>query len=133
MLDTNVILDVWLAREPYWRDAAQLVGSIERKEMEGFVCPTTITTLHYLGKKVLGEDRIRKLLANLLKIFQVGDISSQVFEQALESKIHDFEDAVIEAVSVGSGVDVIATRNTKDFKKSKIPAREPIQLRKGDQ
>lgn len=132
MPDTNVILDVWLAREPYWRDAANLLASVERKEIEGVVCPTTVTTLHYLGKKVLGESRTRGLILSLLKIFRIGEISSQEFERALKSKIADFEDAVIEAVSVGCGVDVIATRNTKDFKRSMIPAKEPNQILKGE-
>lgn len=133
MLDTNVILDVWLAREPHWRDSAHLLGSVERKEMEGFVCPTTITTLHYLGKKVLGESRTRELLIDLFRIVQVGEITYREFERALESQIDDFEDAVIEAVSMGCGIDVIVTRNTKDFRRSKIPAKEPIQLRKAGQ
>ena len=132
LLDTNVVLDVWLAREPYWRDAARLLGSIEKREIEGYVCPTTVTTLHYLGKKILGEKRTRELLASLLQIFKIGGLTSQEFEYALKSKIPDFEDAVIEAVSVGSGVNVIATRNIKDFKLSKVPAKEPSQIWRGE-
>jgi hypothetical protein len=56
-------------------------------------------------------------------------MSRQTFKAALESEITDFEDAVIEAVSIGSGVDMIATRNIGDFKKSKIPAKEPSQIK----
>lgn len=128
MLDTNVILDVWLAREPYWQDSAHLLAKAETKEIAGYVCPTTITTLHYLGKKVLGEEKTRELLVNLLSICTVGEISSKVFRRALESKVNDFEDAVIEAVSVGAGVDIIASRNTKDFKHSKVPSKEPSEI-----
>lgn len=133
LLDTNVILDVWLAREPFWRDSALLLGKVEKKEIEGIVAPTTITTLHYLGKKVLGEDRARQLLERLLEICKVGSISSKTFKQALKSEITDFEDAVIEAVSDASKVDVIATRNIKDFKFSTISAMEPSQINKGEQ
>ena len=125
LLDTNVILDVWLAREPFWRDSAKLLAKIENKEINGVICPTTVTTLHYLGKKVLGEQKARQLINSLLKISKIGKVSKESFEEALESEIKDFEDAVIESVAIIEGVDYIATRNLKDFKKSRIDAREP--------
>jgi predicted nucleic acid-binding protein len=128
LLDTNIILDVWLAREPFWRDSANILAKAETKQIEGWICPTSITTLHYLGKKVLGEKRTRELLKQLIKICKVGKISKETFTRALESNISDFEDAVIESVAIGCGVDVIATRNTSDFKQSKVPAREPSEI-----
>ena len=128
LFDTNVILDIWMAREPFWKDSAALLAKAEKKEIEGWICPTTITTLHYLGKKVHGEEKARALINQLLKISKVGKMSGQTFKTALASKISDFEDAVIEAVSVGNGIDFIATRNTRDFKKSRVPAKEPSQI-----
>ncbi len=128
MLDTNVILDIWLARDPYWIESARLLARVESGELTGYICPTTINTLHYLGKKVLGEQKIRELIKRLLDICDVGNISSKVFRLALASRVRDFDDAVIEAVSIDNQVDLIATRNTKDFKKSKIPASEPSQI-----
>ena len=125
LLDTNVILDVWLAREPFWRDSAKLLAKIEKKEINSVICPTTVTTLHYLGKKVLGEQKARKLINSLLEISKIGKVSKESFEEALKSEIKDFEDAVIESVAIIEGVDYIATRNLKDFKKSRIDAREP--------
>ena len=129
MLDTNVILDVWLAREPFWRDSARLLARVENKEIEGWICPTTVTTLHYLGRKVLGEKRARALLENLLDISNLGVLSNRVLRSALASKVADFEDAVIEAVAHHNGLDVIATRNTKDFRKSQVPAKEPSKIK----
>lgn len=129
LLDTNVILDVWLAREPFWKDSAAILAKAENKEIEGWICPTTITTLQYLCKKVLGEQKTRALLDQLITICKVGNMSRQTFKVALESEITDFEDAVIEAVSIGSDIDLIATRNTTDFKKSKVPAKEPAQIK----
>ena len=128
LLDTNVILDVWLAREPFWRDSARLLGKIERGEIIGVICPTSITTLHYLGKKVLGEHKARKLISDLLQITKLGNISKTSFKNALESKIVDFEDAVIESVALSENLEFIATRNLKDFKKSRVGAKEPADF-----
>lgn len=128
MLDTNVILDVWLAREPFWRDSASLMARIEKREVVGCVCPTTVTTLHYLAKKVLGENKARELIAQLVTICQVGSMTEKTIQAALESHLTDFEDAVIEAVAVNSRAQVIATRDAKHFRKSKIEVKEPSQL-----
>lgn len=131
MVDTNVVLDVWLAREPHWRDSARLLGQIEQGRLNGVLCPTTVTTLHYLGKKVLSEKKARVLLDRLLDLFEIGTLTPAVFRDALDSRVADFEDAVIEAVSVASGVDVIATRNLRDFQKSRIEATDPHSLLAG--
>lgn len=128
LLDTNVILDVWMLREPFWKDSAALLAKVETKEVEGWICPTSITTLHYLSKKALGEQKARLLLEQLICICKVAPMSRTIFKSALESDIKDFEDAVIEAVSIKSDVEFIATRNVKDFKMSKVPAKEPAQL-----
>lgn len=125
MVDTNVLLDVWLAREPFWKASALLMARAERGEIEAWICPTTITTLHYLGKKVLGERTTRGLVKRLLKVFHVGELTSEVFSSALTSKVSDFEDAIIESVAFQFDMDLIATRNTKDFRRSRVPARDP--------
>ncbi len=130
VLDTCVILDVWLAREPHWRDSAALLGRVEKREIEGVLCPTTVTTLHYLARKVHGERKARELVGDLLAICKVGKVTGRVFQEALRSGMADFEDAVIEAVAAASKADCIATRNIRDFRKSRIPAREPAQLGK---
>lgn len=133
LLDTNVILDVWLAREPFVKYSAHVLGLVERKKIGGVVCPTTITTLHYLAKKELGEKKARSLIRELVKICGASKISSGTFTTALDSKINDFEDAVIEAVAMSEKVDFIVTRNTGDFKKSRIPAQEPIEILRANQ
>ena len=128
LVDTNVILDVWLAREPFWIESARLVSCIEQGRETGILSPTTVTTLHYLGRKVLGEKQARSLLHELLQIFGIGNLTTEVFQSALQSRVADFEDAVIEAVSVANKVDLIATRNLKDFRKSRIEAKNPGQI-----
>jgi predicted nucleic acid-binding protein len=128
MLDTNVILDVWLAREPFWPDSVQLLARVEGGEIEGWLCPTTVTTLHYLAKKVLGETKARLRIEELLTLCHVGHMSANTFTSALASDLNDFEDAVIEAVSVEAHLDYIATRNLKDFAQSRVPAKEPAHI-----
>jgi predicted nucleic acid-binding protein len=129
LLDTNVILDVWLGREPFWRESARLLGAVEQKVHQGILCPTTVTTLHFLGRKVLGDAKARLLVEQLLGICDVARVTHATFTDALGSRLRDFEDAVIEAAALGGEVDAIATRNTKDFRHSRVPVREPGRFR----
>ena len=55
LFDTNVILDVLLDRVPFSNDASYLLTKVEQSEISGFVCATTLTTIHYLATKVLGS------------------------------------------------------------------------------
>ena len=133
LFDTNVVLDVWLRREPFWHDSASLMAMAETKKVTGILSPTSITTLHYLGKKVLGEDSVRNLISELMAIFMIGSLEKSVIEESLESQVIDFEDAILEGLAAFHGADCIATRNTKDFRKSRIPAMEPIGIIKQNQ
>ncbi len=128
LIDTNVILDVWLARQPFLADSARILSAAEKKKISGVICPTTVTTLHYLVKKHRGEAKARELLKGLLRICSVGTFRRSEIDDALGSKIKDFEDAVIEAVALRTGSEIIATRNTEDFKSSRVPAREPHSI-----
>lgn len=128
LLDTNLILDVWLVREPFWRDSAALLAQIEQGDLKGCICPTTVTTLHYLAKKVLGEDKARGLISQLIELCEVCPLTAQSIHQALSSALPDFEDAVIEAVALENQVQVIATRDKKHFRKSRIEAKEPAKI-----
>jgi predicted nucleic acid-binding protein len=129
LLDTNVILDVWLAREPFLRDSARILSGAEKGEIKGVICPTTVTTLHFLVKKEKGDAKARTLINELIQICEVGKLSRSEIQVAVESRIRDFEDAVIEAVAIDSSVDVIATRNLPDFKHSRVLAKEPSQIK----
>jgi predicted nucleic acid-binding protein len=128
LLDTNVILDVWLAREPFWRDSAKLLGQVEKKEIEGVVSPTTITTLYYLATKALSDAKARRLVDSLLEICEMGKVHKSTFQSALANETKDYEDAVLVALAESEDVDYIATRNLKDFRKSKVQAIEPSEL-----
>lgn len=128
LIDTNVILDVWLARKPFLADSARTLSAAESGQITGIVCSTTITTLHYLVKKLKGDATARRLLRDLLKICELGAVQRTEIECALASKIKDFEDAVIESVVIETESVIIATRNLSDFKKSRVRAMEPKQI-----
>ncbi|RWX43349.1 putative nucleic acid-binding protein, contains PIN domain [Candidatus Electrothrix aarhusensis] len=125
LFDTNVILDVLLAREPFSTDAANLLAKVERSEIIGFACATTITTIHYLSTKMLGPQAAARHIESLLALFVIAPVNRLVLENAFAAKFSDFEDAVLHEAAVHAGVQHIVARNIKDFKNASLPVYEP--------
>jgi len=128
LFDTNVILDVLLDREPFVHDSLYLLSKVEQSEITGFVCATTITTIHYLASKALGANQVLRHINSLLSLFAIAPVNRIVLENALQSKFNDFEDAVLHEAAQHAGAKYIVTRNSIDFKKSKLVVFEPREL-----
>ena len=128
LFDTNIILDVLLDRKPFAEHASFLLSKVERSEINGFICATTVTTIHYLLSKHLDKEKAIISISSIVGLFEVASVSRIVIESALKSKFTDFEDSVLHESARHAGVEYIITRNIKDFKKSKIPVFTPTEF-----
>ncbi len=128
LFDTNVILDVLLEREPFVEDALYLLSMVERSRITGFICATTVTTIHYLVHKALGPESTSRHIKTLLSLFEIAPVNRTVLEEALISGFSDFEDAVLHASALTVGADSIVTRDFSGFKRSRIPVYTPSEM-----
>ena len=128
LFDTNVVLDVLLDREPFSSTSAKLFSKVESGEISGHVCATTITTIHYLAGKVIGNDAAKDEIAKLLKLFEVAPVNRAVLETAVFLDFEDFEDAVVHESARYKEAHGIVTRNLMGFKKAKIQMFSPEEL-----
>jgi len=128
LVDTNVVLDVLLDRQPFAKSAARIFAFVEESKIEGFLCATTVTTVDYLLGQALAPAKARQALRQLLHLFEIAPVNRPVLEQALQSRISDFEDAVLEQSARLVGADAIATRNARDFEKSSVTVFDPADL-----
>lgn len=128
ILDTNVVLDVLLDRKPYVSAAVEIFSLVEKSHIEGFLCATTITTIDYLLKGSMPNAKACRALGRLLEIFEIAVVNRPVIEEAMRSKIKDFEDAVIEQAGCFVGAQAVITRNARDFKKSILKILDPAEF-----
>ena len=128
LFDTNIILDVLLDRKPFAEHASFLLSKVERSEINGFLCATTVTTIHYLLSKHLDKEKASISISSIVGLFEVASVNRIVIESALKSKFTDFEDSVLHESARHAGVEYIITRNIKDFKKSTIPVFTPTEF-----
>lgn len=129
LFDTNVLLDLLLEREPHVEVAEKLVSLVDHRRIEGVLCATAVTTLHYVGSKVLGQRAVHQHLRTLLTMFEVASVDRDVLQRALD--VHgfkDFEDAVVHEAAHGAGCTALLTRDASGFVNSSMPVFQPVQL-----
>jgi len=128
LFDTNVVLDVLLAREPHAQVAAQLMAMADGGALEGVVSATTVTTIHYIAARAVGRQAAGRHVRELLTIFDVACVDRDVLVDALGLDFSDYEDAVLHEAGRADGVAAIVTRNGKDFDGATVPVFDPSEL-----
>jgi predicted nucleic acid-binding protein len=125
-IDTDVIIDFLVDRKPYSREAAIIFTLIEQKNLKGYSSSLTFSNLYYVLRKIESHNKVISKLASLSKIISILKVEEQTIKNALASGFSDFEDSIQYYSAVeNKKIDVIITRNIKDYKKSDIPVMTP--------
>lgn len=130
LVDTNVVLDFILERQPNYKDAKRIADLCQKHEVKGYVAFHSVSTIWYLLRKLPLAER-RPLLLKATDFFEV--IAAPHFEvvnAAKNENFPDFEDCLQEKCAVTACADYIVTSNIKDFKTSTIPAVTPDEILK---
>ncbi len=128
LIDTNIILDIALKREPFYKDSVTIFKNIDNKTTFGFVTATTITDIYYISKKDKGHVIAIEFISNLIQFVDLIGIDKEIIIEALATKLTDFEDSIQSVASTYNDIDYIITRNTKDFKDSDVKALTPVEF-----
>jgi predicted nucleic acid-binding protein len=128
LLDTDIIFDFLLEREPFFQVARDLILFITTGQFEGYISSITPINLFYHGRKIVGAGKAREGIADLLKLVRVCPITHACLVQALSLSFADYEDAVQHSSVAASGLDAIVTRNLKDYKNATLPIFSPMDF-----
>ena len=111
LLDTNVILDYILSREPYVKNIVRLFDIICKDEIKGVFTANSVTDIYYIIAKRLGDAAARKALWNLLNILVIIGVDGDDCVLVLDMSIADFEDAVIVVCAPKNNIDYIVSND----------------------
>lgn len=125
LLDTNIVLDLLLEREPFCNEAKNVFTMIESNKISGFLCATSITTIYYLINKSVDKSKSDEIVDKLLQLFNITDVNKNILINSLKNNGKDFEDSVIYTSAEYFNIDVIITRDKKGFNKSNIKVLKP--------
>ncbi|WP_113661571.1 type II toxin-antitoxin system VapC family toxin [Pedobacter nanyangensis] len=130
-VDTNIVIDLLAKREKFYEAAQELFSKSDSKEIELYISALTIANTHYLLANTYKADDVRKILIKFKLLVKVLPIDDKILELALASDFKDFEDAVQYHTALENNIDIILTRNKKDFKNAVLPiltAKEYLEL-----
>jgi len=115
LIDTNVIVDVALEREPFYAESDRILTFVEEGQIQGYVSASTFSDLYYIIRRDKGRDWTLDFLRQLATFCQVATVDNSVISIALTCNFKDFEDAIQYSTAVINLIDAIVTRNPRDF------------------
>ena len=128
LLDTNVILDLFLDRAPFADDAAALWQAHERGQISAYTAAITPINLFYIARKLKDEQTARQAVVELLAVLPICLIDQGVLNSALSISFRDYEDAVQHAAASSAGLEAIVTRNANDYSAATLPIFTPKEF-----
>jgi predicted nucleic acid-binding protein len=121
LVDTNIVLDFLLQREPFFQDAELLFQAIDSGQVIGYVTATTLTDIFYIARKqTRSVEQARQAVSETLNVMTICPVNRAVLELAIASGLTDFEDAVQIFCAVAEGLEAILTRDKQGFLSSSI-------------
>ena len=128
LFDSDVLLDVLGKREPHFQASVQALNTVKTGKTQAYISGHAVTNIYYILSKQNGRESSRKLVISLLENLQVPRVTDAIIRQALASQMKDFEDAVTSAVAESEKLEIIITRNLRDFAFSPVPAMLPVDF-----
>ncbi|MCM1119732.1 MAG: PIN domain-containing protein [bacterium] len=131
LIDTNIVLDVLLQREPFFRDAVKVLNLAQYDDVHEYVSASAITDIYYIAHKQIKDRKlVLDLIKRLLMVVSIAAVTEQEIRNALEIEWKDFEDAVQYSVALLNEMEGLVTRNPGDYERTDISIWSPEQVLK---
>lgn len=129
LVDTNVVLDYLLEREPYTESARTIVLGCKQKKLTGCIAAHTVSNMFFILRKAYSVEERRTILRDICRLFEVEGIDRSKILQALDNMdFKDFEDCLQMQCARSFQADYIISRNLGDFANSEIPCISPDEF-----
>lgn len=129
LVDTNVVLDYLLEREPYTESARKIVLACKQKKLIGCIAAHTVSNMFFILRKTYSVEERRTILTDVCRLFDVEGIDRAKILQALDNMdFKDFEDCLQMQCARSFQADYIISRNLEDFANSEVPCISPDEF-----
>lgn len=128
LVDTNIFLDVLLARKGFTTESQQVLDWFESQPGDGWIAWHTLANLYYVGCKTCGRDKALTAIDEILGVFEVPPTATPEAHRARGLGMADYEDALQASAAIAARASCIVTRNTRDFRKSPVKAITPKEF-----
>ncbi len=128
-IDTNIILDALLKREPWHEAAEKIILLAADKKIAASITANTVTDIYYIvNRYTRDKNKAREAVAGLAKVLDFTAVDKNDCVRAVNSPVDDYEDALLAVCAAKMKSKFIITRNVKDFENSSVKAIEPDEF-----
>jgi hypothetical protein len=122
------LLDILAKREPFYAAAARIWTLAETGACDGLVSAISFNNVFYIVRKARDTEAARHALVLLRDVFASVAPDQRILNQAIDSEIHDFEDAIQFYSALHARADFLLTRNVGDFPAGTLPILTPDEF-----
>jgi predicted nucleic acid-binding protein len=119
-VDTDIIYDMLAKREPHYQAAARLFTLSDGGKIQIFISALTVANIHYLISKQLSSNEAKHIIRKFKLLVNIVPINEKIIDLALNSDFKDFEDAIQYYCALENNIELLLTRNLKDYKQAQI-------------
>ena len=131
LIDTNILLDYLLEREPFADDARTIVELCTNGKARACIAAHSIANMFFILRKNYTIKERRDILSSICTLFDVEGIDKTKLLSGLENEdFSDFEDCLQMECAKIFGAEYIVTRNVSDYSASEVKAIEPGEFLK---
>lgn len=128
LLDTNILIDYWCRRQPFFNDAVKLRVAEFFNDIELWSSGQTFTDAEYILSRIGCSFEVRTILRESLRFLNIAMPVVTDLEEGLTADWEDLEDFLIAKCAERIKADYILTRDKTGFIQSKIPVLEPKEF-----
>jgi len=119
-VDTDIIYDMLATREPHYQAAAKLFTFSDEGKIQIFISALSVANIHYLISKNLSSNEAKQILRKFRLLVHIVPLNEKIIDLSLNSDFGDFEDAIQYYCAIENDIEILLTRNLKDYKKAQI-------------
>jgi len=119
-IDSDIILDVLAERDKFYEPAAEIFDLGYEKKVDLYTTAVVLANVFYIVRKKHGTEKSIGQLIKLRLIMKVLPVNEKTVDAVLTSKIKDFEDGLQYFSAKENGIQIIITRNVKDYKEKDV-------------
>lgn len=124
LLDTNVVLDWLLDRQPWADEALPIWQARDTGQLIAYIPASVLTDIFYIARRQVGSEAALAGVDQSLAL-EVVPVDKAILLRARALPGGDFEDNVGMACAEAERLDYIITRDTTGFRNSPVVAIEP--------
>lgn len=124
-VDADVCIDLLSGRKPFNVFAERLFTLAEKRQIEICVSALSISNIHYVLQAQYRTNEPTLLIAQFRTLVTILAVNDKIIDRAIASGFTDFEDAIQYNTAIENNVQILITRNIKDYKQARIQVVTP--------